>query len=399
MATLLTETIDRLSEFEPAPFPVLSLYLNAQPDAVGRDRFEAFLRKQFTERLNTYRASSPERESFERDVARIERYLAESLRSSANGVAIFACAGADEFFEAVQLDAPVEEHRLYVSDRPHLYPLARLDDQYPRYAAVLADTTVARIFVFGTNRLERQEEVAGQKTRRVKAGGWSQARFQRHVENYHLHHVKEVVDTLDRIVRDEAIPHVLLAGDEVVIPLFREQLPAALAAKVLDVLRLDTQAPEREVLEATLAALRQSDAESDAELASRLLDEVRREGLGVVGAEATLTALRNGQVDVLLILAHSDLLTNAEHLVPGEPVRAEHTGNAAEGLAAVDAAAADATTAPSESPATEPAPPAELVANHLVTLARQTSATVRFIEDPLLLAEAGGVGALLRFRI
>ena len=397
MATELTETIDRLAQFAPVPFPVLSLYLNAQPDAVGRDRFEPFLRKTFSERLGTYRANGPERESLQRDIERIEGYLAHSLEPSANGVAIFACAGADDFFEAVQLAAPVEDHRLYIGDRPHLYPLARLNDQYPRYAAVLADTTVARIFVFGTNRLERQEDVAGQKTRRTKVGGWSQARYQRHVENYHLHHVKEVVDTLDRVVREEGISHVLLAGDEVVVPLFREQLPQHLEARVLDTLRLDTQAPEHDVLEATLAALRQSDAETDAELVDRLLDEVRSGGLGVIGAETTLTALESGQADVLLILAKSDLLTNVDHLTPRTPGRAEHTGNATEGLAAVDAAAEAASDVP-PAPVEEPSA-SERVANHLVTLARQTSAAVRFIEDPLLLAEAGGVGALLRFRL
>jgi peptide subunit release factor 1 (eRF1) len=178
--------------------------------------------------------------------------------------------------------------------------------------------------------------------------------------------------------------------------LFREQLPPQLAGKVLDVLRLDTQTPEREVLDVTLAALRQNDAESDAELAARLLDEARSEGLGVIGAEPTLAALQNGQVDVLLIPASSDLLTNVSALAVEDSGRAEHTGNAAEGLAAVDTAASAAAAQPE---AAEPAPAGERVANRLVTLARQTSASVRFIEDPLLLAEAGGVGALLRFRV
>jgi peptide subunit release factor 1 (eRF1) len=302
MPTLLTETIDRLAEFEPVPFPVLSLYLNAQPDAVGRDRFGVFLRKTFAERLSTYRAHAPERESIARDMERIDRYLSESLRPSANGIAVFACSGADNFFEAVQLEAPISAHRLYIEDRPHLYPLARLDDQYPRYAAVLADTSVARIFVFGTNRVERQARVIGQKTKRSRVGGWAQARFQRHLENYHLHHVKEVIAALDRIIRDEAIPHVLLAGDDVIVPLIREQLPPTLEEKVVDILRLDTQAAEREVLSATLTALRQKDAENDAELVERLFNEVRGGGLGVVGAEDTFAALERGQVDVLVIV-------------------------------------------------------------------------------------------------
>jgi len=386
MATLLTETIDRLAGFQPAPFPVLSLYLNAQPDSVGRDQFSVFLRKAFAQPLSTYRATSPERESLTKDVSRIEQYVAESLQPSANGVAIFACAGADDFFEAVQLDAPIEQHALYVADRPHLYPLARLDDQYPRYAAVVADTNVARIFVFGTNRLEREDQVVGQKTKRIKAGGWSQARFQRHVEQYHLQHVKEVVERLDRILRDEGIGHVVLAGDEVVVPLVREQLPPSLAEKLVDVVRLDTRAPEREVLEASLETLHEKDSETDAALVVRLFDEVRAGGLGVTGAQGTLDALTLGQVDLLLITADPGLIRGAERV---EQAAGAQPVNEAGTEASPDRGAAAAAEPPAE----------ERAANRLVTLARQTSAGVRFIENPDLLADVGGVGALLRFRI
>src|SRR5436305_3395959 len=151
------------------------------------------------------------------------------------------------------LVAPIAEHHLAISDRPHLYPLARLLDQYPRYAVLLADTHSARIFVFAVNALERQERVEGTKTKHHKQGGWAQARYQRHTENYHLHHAKEVIDTLARIVRDEAIASVLIAGDEVIVPLIREQLPKDIAERVVDFLKLDIRTPERELLEASLA--------------------------------------------------------------------------------------------------------------------------------------------------
>ena len=37
--------------------------------------------------------------------------------------------------------------------------------------------------------------------------------------------------------------------------------------------------------------------------------------------------------------------------------------------------------------------------NALVTRAQQSAARIRFVEDPALLADVGGVGALLRFKI
>jgi peptide chain release factor subunit 1 len=397
----LTESIDRLAAFEPVPFPVLSLYLDTRPDTRGRDNFEPFLRKAFRERLSTYRPSSPEHASFSADVERINRYLAHSLEPSANGVAIFACAGADGFFEALQLEAPVAEHRLFVDDQPHLYPLARVDDQYPRYAALVADTNFARIFVFGTGQTVRQQEIEGVKTKGVKVGGWSQARYQRHVENYHQQHVRDVVQALDRIVKAENITRVVIAGDEVVVPLLRGELPPQLSDMIVDVVRLDIDTPERQVLESTLAALRERDARTDHEAVERLFDAVRGSGLGVVGAEETLAALERGQVDELLIAATPDVLTNVETLVAAGGETPVATGNLADGLAAVEAAAAEADAAGERTAdqEPEPVPATEKAADRLVTLARQTGASIRFIENPALLAEVGGVGALLRYRL
>jgi len=166
---VLTECLDRLTAFEPVPFPVLSLYLDMRPDATGRDQYDAFLRKAFRERMQTWPPHSPERESFAHDADRITSWLEREVRPSANGLALFACAGAD-LFESVQLDVPIEGHHLYVGDRPHLYPLARLDDQYPRYAAVVLDTNLARMFVFGTGQPLRTEEIQSPRTKQVKVG-------------------------------------------------------------------------------------------------------------------------------------------------------------------------------------------------------------------------------------
>jgi len=181
------------------------------------------------------------------------------------------------------------------------------------------------------------------------------------------------------------------------VSLVRSEFPQHLLAKVVDTIPLDIGAPERTVLSVTLGALRQRDAETDAQVVDRLFEAVRGSGLGVLGAEDTLAALELGQVDELVITAQPDILTNVDHLATSGPEPAPTpTGNVTKGLAAVEAAAAVAEAA---GPSPDPVPAPEKVADTLVTLARQTSAYVRFIEDPMLLAEVGGVGAFLRFRI
>ena len=302
-SSTLEQIIDRLAAFEPVGLPVVSLYLNAQANEHGRQDFERFLRKEFAERARTFKAHSPERESFERDVERINEYLGEEMRAETNGVAIFACAGADGFFQAVQTIAPIENHRLYIYNQPHLYPLARLMEQYPRYAVLVADTNRARLFVFGRGKALSSDEIQNVKTRGAKVGGWSQMRYQRHLEQYHLQHAKEVAEQLERVVREDDIRHIILAGDEVIIPLLREKFPKAVAEKVVDVLSLDINAPEHEILAESMEALREHDAESDAERVERLLNDFRAGGLAVVGSTDTLEALAMGQVEELVITA------------------------------------------------------------------------------------------------
>ena len=348
LATPLREQLDRLAAFEPTTWPVSSLYLDLRPDQHGRHHYEPFLRKTLPERSRSLEGDA--RKSFDRDAQRIRDYMAE-LPPSTTGVAIFACAAADDFFEAIPLGIPVERHELFIGPTPHLYPLARLNDQYPRYAALLVDTNAARLFVFSLGRTSERVRVTNVKTRSGSPGGWSQARYRRHLENFHLHHMKEVVAVLERVVRDEAIERIVVACDEVARPLLMEQLPKDLAARIVDVVHADIHTPEHRVLAETLEALRQRDADTDLEHVEALVDTWRAGGLAVVGPDDTLDALAKRQVEELLISARG------------------FDGDRAK------------------------------VGDELVGAAHQNGARIRFIEAASLLDDLGGVGAVLRFRI
>ena len=380
----LTDQLDRLARFEPVPYPVVSLYLNAQPNDRGRDEFQTFVRQEFKSRSQTYPQGSPDRVSLDKDMERITTYLENELEPSANAVAIFACDAAG-LFETVQLSAPIDQHWLYIGDTPHLYPLARVESRFPRYAAVVADTNSARIMVFATGALESQQEVKSEKTRRTSQGGWSQARFQRNVANSHHQHVKEVVEALERIVLQEDIEQILTAGDDVVLPLLREEMPKHLAEKVVDHLKLDTRAPLDEVLAASLEAMGRLNQQTDREKVEAALGGYRSGNLGVVGPEPTLEALIKGQVDELLLTASVDALKNVSARAAAMANDSTLLEPAVETSAGGEAAQAD--------------PQVVRLADELVTRAKQTGAKVTFIEDPELLQPHGGVAALLRFRI
>lgn len=368
----IQEQLDRLARFRAADLPVISLYLDTRPGSDNQEHWGPFIQKELVNRIQSFEPHTPARESFERDVQRIRDYLQGDLDPSADALAIFACAGADDFFEAVQLQVPVGDSRIYVLDSPQLYPLARVVDQYPRCAAVVLDRNFARIVVFDLGRRVDAREVESEKITRSQVGGWSQARYQRHADNIALHHAKEVVDVLDRTVRRDDIRYIVLAGDEEIIPVLRDQLPKHLQEKVIDIVHLDIDATERELLETTFRAERAEDAEDDAAKVESVLDAWRAGGLGVAGVESTLAALTRGQVDELLLSAsldrdQQDPRPVSRAVLPDTPTRSSS------GTAVVDV-------------------PAQLVAQAI-----STGASVIFIENSERLDQYGGVAARLRF--
>jgi stalled ribosome rescue protein Dom34 len=231
--------------------------------------------------------------------------------------------------------------------------------------------------VFAVGRTVEERSVENVKTKRTSVGGWSQARYQRHEENYHQQHIKEVVDALERIVTEEQIEQVILAGDEeTILPLFREQMPKTLSEKVVDAVSLGIDTPEHELLDETMKVFKQHDSLTDMEKVERLLNEYRGDNLGVAGVADTLAALSNGQVEEMLIVATADKLQYDEEEVkkvlklyePDQPLPEN-----------IDE---------------------RVIADELVRRANLlSSARVTFIEDDTRLQQLGGVGGLLRYRI
>lgn len=389
--TTQTRLINKLAEFEPTEAPFISIYLNTRANQHGREDFGIWLKKELAERTKEYAEDTPERKNFERVAERILDF-AGNLLPEANGAAIFAHVGEDEnsLFRTAQFVAPIEENEIVVSDRPYIFPLARLIEQNPRYACAWADTNAARIYVFGgelaVNAKSQQdaqvEEIQNVKTQRGEEGGWSQSRFQRRIENFHRQHGKELAETLDKLVRDEGIEMVVLSGDAArIIQILRDEMSKELSERVIAEMNLDQYASERQLYEASLEEVRRYDAQKDREQVARLMDEIGMDNLGVTGVSATLACLSNGQVQELLILSDPDRIQY-------NPQRVEQTlENYAPGD---DNSANDALPDVSEK---------RQVLDELIVRAINSSARIRFIEDATLLMSVGGVGAILRYKI
>jgi peptide subunit release factor 1 (eRF1) len=307
LETPLRDQLDRLAFIDPGSF--VSIYLDLRPDQNGqRSHVDTFLKNSFDEQTRSMTGDT--RRAFDNVLERIREHL-QAQDVPPKGTAIFASTTGDSF-EAIPLDVPVDQPSMHVGSVPHLYPLARLNDQYPRYAALLVDTNTADLYVFALGSKTRHDAIVNEKTRRTQMGGWSQARYQRRADNFHKQHMKEVVDLLGKVVTEEHLNHVVVACDEVAKPYLMAQLPKHLAEKVIDTVQVDVKSTEEhQLLKDTMEALRRQDAQTDVEHVQRMLDAWRAGGLAVAGIEATVRALDMRQVEELLIAARPDRVNGA----------------------------------------------------------------------------------------
>ena len=303
--TFLRNLMRRLAEAESTEAPILTAYIDTRPEAHGgrpgerneltvvRDRLNAL-----TDQLEPH---SDARESFGADRKRVEELLQTQEVNDTDGIAVFACSRIG-LWEAIGARAEFDT-QISAGPTAELFQLARLlDDQVSAVVAVV-DTNTCRLFVTRRGGLAERSgpDEDNAEHKRHEAGGWSQARFQRHIDMQDRRFAKEAAEAIDRLVRREKPAHVLLAGDERVISILDPELPENVRPLVEHVARIDMHAsPEdvREEIAPILGALEEADGQDAAE---RALAGHRAGDLGVAGVNAVMSALEAGQVDELVI--------------------------------------------------------------------------------------------------
>jgi len=343
----LTARMRRLASLESTDAYILSIYADVRPQAHGERPGERSELTVVRDRLRQIRGSldahTPHHESFEADADRIERFLDEEDLDATDGLAIFACH-AIGLWEVVEAHQPFDT-RVAAGPTADLFELARLLEDAESAVVAVVDTNSCRLFVTRRGRLEERAgpDEAAEDHRRQAQGGWSQSRYQRHVDFHDKRFAKEAAAAIQRLVAGERAQHVILAGDERAIPILEEALPESVRAIVEHVARLEMRANVSEVraeVAPMLAALEEAEA---TDLADQAIAEWLAGDLGVVGIEATMKALEMGQVDQLVLdeaapideelraeLVRQAALTDAGvEIVTGHAGLARHDGVAA----------------------------------------------------------------------
>jgi len=306
MATVVTEGLLReLAGFRAANGCAVSIYIDFDPSEVPtipgeRTKFRASVME--AERKAEQRSSVVGRDcklALETDFRRIKDWgETEFDRDGARALAVFA-SSADDFFRVV----PLLESANGCEIGPELWiaPLAAQLGHGDGALVAVVSRERGVVYELRDGRLQEladeTEEVPGQHDQ----GGWSQSRYQRHIDNIVLHHLKAVGGEIDRTVRDGRAPYLVVVAPEEMRGDFASQLSHEARESIVGWAQAEAHAGATELLGVVRPLLDEARARDDQATLDRWQSEHGRNGRAAAGWKQTLDAASDGRIATLLV--------------------------------------------------------------------------------------------------
>ncbi len=305
-ANQLTDDVLRsLSEVEADEPVVVSMFVNLDPSefATAPARSTQFnsLLNDLSEQIREGDLSHDAQEALKTDRERIERFLNEEIDvSDAAAVAIYSAQALD-FFQAIKL-ADAIESAVHVDLRPMLEPIIAHEDDGD-WCVLLATRDSGRIFRGGPTGIREVRDVHSDVKNQHQQGGWSQARFERSVEQEVEWHLEAVTDLLFRMYKRRPFEHLIIgANNQNLRPALSSETHSYLLERLRGWIDIDEGlASEDDVFAAARVVMDDYLANEERMLLERFAAQRATDGRAVADLKGTLEALVEQRVETLLV--------------------------------------------------------------------------------------------------
>src|SRR4029078_12173972 len=147
------------------------------------------------------------------DIDRLREFFdSDFSRDGAHGSAVF-CAGLDHAWQPLPLSDRVPD-RAKVGRAFYLAPLVPLIGKGDGVLVAFVGRERGDLYRLRGGRLEELANEFDEQPGRHDQGGWSQARYQRHIEKLVQNHLKDVAGPLERLLRQLRRPRVVIRTTE-----------------------------------------------------------------------------------------------------------------------------------------------------------------------------------------
>ena len=239
------------------------------------------------------------------DLQRLRGFFdSDFSREGAHGFAVFS-AGLDGFWRPLPLSDRVPDVAM-VAHTFYLAPLVPLIGRGEGVLVAFVGRERGDVYRLRDGRLEELHERFDEQPGRHDQGGWSQARYQRHIEKLVQDHLRDVAELLDRHVRSQREPGLVVVSTEETRPELEEVLSKEARNAVIGWTAAEAHAGPAELLQAVKPLLERRRAEQEEAHAERWQEETGRNGRAAAGWAQTLEAASDGRVEELLFQEGAD---------------------------------------------------------------------------------------------
>src|SRR3954465_2340658 len=312
--TMTWEVLRDLATLRSGSGCAISLYLDLNPSvsptpAAVDSRINAHL-DAIEKSVGSGELGHDQKEGLRADLERLRTFFdSEFSREGAHGFAVFS-AGLDGVWQAWPLSESVPDV-VKVGKTFYLAPLVPL---VPRGQGVLV-AYVGRergdVYRLSDGRLEEVHEQFDEQPGRHDQGGWSQARYQRHIEKLVEDHLRGVAEELERQIRRRRGTAVVIVSSEETRSAFEDTLSNDVRSAVIGWTSAEAHAGASELLEPGRAAgapagesellgtvkplVDEWHAREEGVAAERWQEEAGRDGRAASGRGTTLEADPHGR--------------------------------------------------------------------------------------------------------
>jgi peptide chain release factor subunit 1 len=297
------EFLRKLAEWSSNGVPVSSLYLDVDGRRYPRRQDYMLRAKQLCHELKQgaqrRELDRDARNSVSQDAARMLDYLSTMDRGPTRGVALFSSSKAG-LWEVVAAPRPWPD-RVALEPHPYVIPLEALVETYESFCTTLIDRAKARLFLARMGQIQERTDIFDDVPGRHDQGGWSQARYQRHIEEHEASHLKHVAEVLLRFYKVRKFDHLILAGTDELIPELERTLHDYLRRRIVARVTLPMTATAAEVLEKSLAVEERIAKGRERKVVERLEAETSAGRNAVMGLAPVIDALNFERVETLVV--------------------------------------------------------------------------------------------------
>ncbi len=290
------------------------------------------------------------------------------LKNFPSGNIVIFASHKHNFIRYISLSVELQ-NLLIVDSSPYIRPLARIQDEWESFTLILINSNYAKIFSVSVGKIDDIKKLTTDIINKHKKGGCSQARFNRIRKGAINAFLSEVANALQKHSDDS----IILAGPGTIKNQFIDLLSKEVKDKIIDIIDISIE-DEKKLLKESFHIIAEREQRESHEAVQHLKQEILKDGLAVYGLVEILKAVKNGQVDLLLI--EKDYKTrgwvceNCQVVEEGISKSCPYCGNK---TSEVD------------------------VIEEILEFAERTDANIEFTDSDEI-ANLGHVGAILRFK-